>query len=173
MRPARRLLAVATLVTGLSAPAVAAAPLALAADDYPYRADISWSADPYGFTKRQCVSFAAVRLAQHRHAINNAQHWGSAYHWGDAARAQGITVSTRPVVGAIAQWNADERSSYFANGSRTVNGWVQAGGFGHVAYVSAVYGDGSVAVEQYNMNGARSYSTMHVKAPRYLYVGVR
>ena len=173
MRPVRRLLAVATLVTGLIAPAIATAPLALAADDYPYRSDTSWSADPYGFTKRQCVSFAAVRLAQHRHAISNSQRWGNANHWDEAARAHGITVSTRPVVGAIAQWNSFERSGYYANGSRTVNGWVMAGGYGHVAYVSAVYGDGSVAVEQYNMNGARSYSRMHVKAPRYLYVGVR
>ena len=171
MRPARRLLAVVTFVTALAAPLVAAAPLAYASDDYPYRTDTTQAADPYGFTKRQCVSFAAVRLAQHRHAISNAQQWGSAYHWAVTARARGIVVSTRPVVGAIAQWNAGERSPFYANGSRTVNGWVQGGDFGHVGYVSAVYSDGSVAIEQYNMSGARSYSTMHVKAPRYLYIG--
>ena len=173
MRPILRLLAVASLVTGLALPAVATAPIALASDDYPYRADTTRSADPWGFTKRQCVSFAAFRLAQHRHAISNTQHWGNAYNWDTAARNRGMAVSTRPVVGSIAQWNAWERSGYYANGSRTINGSVQAGSYGHVAYVTAVYTDGSATIEQYNMTGARTYSAMHVKAPRYLYIGVR
>jgi surface antigen len=38
--------------------------------------------------------------------------------------------------------------------------------------VTHVYSDGSVQIEQYNMSGTRSYSTMRVKAPRYLYDGV-
>jgi len=36
-----------------------------------------------------------------------------------------------------------------------------------------VYSDGSAQIEQYNMSGLRTWSTMHVRAPRYLYVGVR
>jgi hypothetical protein len=38
--------------------------------------------------------------------------------------------------------------------------------------VRAVYADGSALIEQYNMFSSRSYSTMRVKAPRYLYYGV-
>jgi len=36
--------------------------------------------------------------------------------------------------------------------------------------VLSVYSDGSVLVEQYNLYGDESYSTMRVKAPRYLHL---
>jgi surface antigen len=48
-----------------------------------------------------------------------------------------------------------------------------AGSQGHVGYVRGVYRDGSVSVEHYNGTGDRAYSVSRVKAPRYLYVGVR
>ncbi|MGB8652130.1 MAG: CHAP domain-containing protein, partial [Mycobacteriales bacterium] len=138
-------------------------------DDYPYRTDATNGFDPWGFTKRQCVSFAAWRLAQHGHALSNSRdNWGSAYTWDDTARRLGRTVTTHPVVGAIAQWNADESSPYYAPGSATANGHFTAGGYGHVAWVKSVYADGSVLVEQYNLGGSRAYSVMRVKAPRYL-----
>ena len=38
--------------------------------------------------------------------------------------------------------------------------------------VRAVYSDGSALVEQYNLNGQRSYGTTRVRAPRYLYYRV-
>jgi surface antigen len=142
-------------------------------DDYPYRAYTSNVADRWGFTVRQCVSFVAWREAQAGRPMSNAtQHWGSAYSWDEAAARLGVRISTHPVVGAIAQWNADERSAWYANGSTVANGYVQAGPYGHVAWVKYVYSDGSVLVEQYNMGGNRSYSTMRLKAPRYLYDGV-
>ncbi len=180
MRSARRvasaalmavLTAVALTTVGVSTAATATA--ATSGDDYPYRSDSSQSADNWGFTKRQCVSFAAWRLAQHHTTLRNGtQHWGSAYHWDTTARQLGYRVSNRPVKGAIAQWHAEERSPWYANGSQNANGYVQAGQYGHVAYVRSVYPDGSVLIEQYNMNGQRSFSTMRVRAPRYLYVGV-
>ena len=49
---------------------------------------------------------------------------------------------------------------------------MRAGSYGHVAYVEAVYADGSVRLAQYNMYGNRSYSLMRAKAPRYLYLGI-
>lgn len=161
------------------APTVAAAVLATAlpaaaattGNDYPYRTDTTQSADRWGFTKRQCVSFAAWRLAQHGHTISNSRNrWGSAYHWDETARSLGKVVSTTPQVGTIAQWNGNESSAYYGGGSTTPNGTMRAGSYGHVAYVIKVWADHSVTVEQYNMNGARTYSTAHVKAPRYLYV---
>ena len=145
-----------------------AVPASASGDDYPYRTDTTNSSDQWGFTKRQCVSFAAWRLAQHKHPLTNStQNWGNASHWDDAARARGVTVSTRPKVGSVAQWNAGERSTYYADGGI---GTFTAGSYGHVAYVTYVYGDNSVRIEQYNVSGNRSYAVMRVKAPRYLYI---
>jgi surface antigen len=165
----RRLLVVLALLAALMSPLLAS-PASAAGNDYPYRGDAQNRADKWGFTTRQCVSFAAWRLEQGKHAISNRGNtWGDAQKWDDTARARHIPVSARPKVGSIAQWNAGERSAYYAsNGAR---GYVTAGGYGHVAYVAKVYSDGSVLIEQYNMTGNRSYSTMRVKAPRYLYLG--
>ena len=140
-------------------------------DDYPYKNAVGNPTDQWGFTERQCVSFAAWRLAQHGHAINNSDNWGSAYNWDDTARRLGDTVTSVARVGEIAQWNANESSPYYGPGSATANGSFIAGGYGHVAYVKYVYADGSALVEQYNMNDSRSYSVMRVKAPRYLVIG--
>lgn len=141
-------------------------------DDYPYRTQSDFYAtDRWGFTERQCVSFAAWRLAQHGHAIDNKDNWGSALTWDDTARRLGYTVTTHAHVGAVAQWNADESGAYYSKGSATPNGHFTAGGYGHVGWVKQVYADGSALVEQYNMGGDRSYSVMRVKAPRYLLIG--
>lgn len=170
MRLLSRLLAVATLLVALLATAV---PAQAAGDDYPWRTDTTRTADSWGFTKRQCVSFVAWRMYQRKHPIRNStQRWGSALNWDDAARRLGYGVGTRAVAGSIAHWNAYEASAYYANGSTRPNGTLRAGSYGHVGYVQGVYSDGSVSVAQYNMNGARTYSVMRVKAPRYLYVSV-
>ena len=171
MRLIQRLLvglaAVAALTTLVASPASASG------DDYPWRTSTTNSLDSWGFTQRQCVSFVAWREAQAGRAMNNAQQqWGSALHWDEAAARLGVAIGTRPVVGAIAQWNAYERSPLWANGSSTPNGWIQAGSYGHVAIVKQVNSDGSVIVEQYNLSGTRTYSLTRVKAPRYLYDGV-
>ena len=140
-------------------------------DDYPYRTAVGNPTDKWGFTERQCVSFAAWRLAQHGRTINNSDNWGSAFTWDDAARRLGDTVTRTAHVGAVAQWNAGESSPYYAPGSAKPNGTFAAGGYGHVGWVKLVYADGSALVEQYNMGNSRSYSVMRVKAPRYLLIG--
>jgi surface antigen len=133
---------------------------------YPYATDTTNAPDPWGFTKRQCVSYVAWRLADAGRAIDNAtQRWGSALDWDEAAQRLGYTVTSRPTVGAVAHWDAHESSTYYANGG---TGAFVAGSMGHVAWVTKVYSDGSVQVAQYNGSGDRTYSTMHVKAPRYL-----
>ncbi len=151
------------------APAKTAAPVRTGTDDYPYRTATTNSYDDWGFTKRQCVSFAAWRLAQAGHALDNrAEGWGSALTWDDVARQRGIAVTAAPAVGAVAHWNAGEASAYYGPGSTTANGRFAAGSYGHVGWVTHVYADGSAQVEQYNSGGDRSWSSMHVKAPRYL-----
>ncbi len=160
--------AIAALLGTLLSPFLATPALA-SGDDYPYRTDTTRASDPWGFTKRQCVSFAAWELKQRGHPLSNAGNvWGNAYHWDDAARAKHFIVTTTPKVGAVAQWNASERSAYYPSSGGS--GYLQAGSYGHVAVVIRVYADRSVQVEQYNMSGNRSYSSMHVKAPRYLYL---
>ena len=138
-------------------------------DSYPYAGDTSGGSDPWGFTKRQCVSYVAWRLAQVGRPLDNGhQGWGSALDWDDTAARLGYGISTRPRVGAVAQWNAGEHSAYWSGASSSSDGTFVAGEVGHVAWVTAVYSDGSVLVAQYNGTGDRSYSTMRVKAPRYL-----
>ena len=150
-----------------------AAPAAAAGDDYPYRADSSGTADRWGFTKRQCTSFTAWRMQQRGNRLDNGtQRWGSALTWDETARRLGHRIGSRPVVGAVAHWNAGERSSYYAPGSSTP-GTMTAGSSGHVAYVRGVHSDGSVSVEHYNLRGERRYGVSRVRAPRYLYVGVQ
>lgn len=180
MHPVRRVFlttatatATASLAAAMTLP-VATPASAAVVDAYPYRADTTSSADAWGFTKRQCVSFVAWREAKAGRPMNNVtQRWGSALTWDDAAARMGYPISTRPVVGAIAQWNANEGSAWWANGSKVANGRITAGPAGHVAWVRSVNPDGSVVVEQYNMGGNRAYSVMRVKAPRYVYYKVR
>lgn len=169
----RRLLTL--LLTSLAVLLVVPSPAsASAADDYPYRLDQTGSADPWGFARRQCVSFVAWRLEQRRAPlVDDAEAWGDAAHWDEAAAGLGWRAGTRPVVGAVAQWNAQERSAYYPGESTHSRGVLTAGSVGHVGYVRAVYADGSASVEQYNLAGDRRYSVLRLRAPRYLYVGVR
>lgn len=161
------------VVPAAAAPAAgAAAPAARVGDDYPWRLDRSLDADAYGFTKRQCVSFVAWRLAQRSTPVHSAQGWGSALTWDDTAVRLGHRIGVRPVVGAVAHWNAWESSPTWLDSSRRVNGTVVAGSAGHVAYVQRVHSDGSVTVRAYNALGTRAYSTARLWAPRYLYLGV-
>jgi surface antigen len=159
------------VVVGLLAPA---APARAYTDDYPWARSTVSQPDSFGFTQRQCVSYAAWRLYKAGHRINNATryngrtyYWGNASNWDNTASALHKTISRTPRVGAVAQWNAYERSAYYAGGGV---GTFQAGSLGHTAWVAGVYSDGSVLVRQYNVSGSRSYSQMRVRAPRYLYL---
>ena len=171
MRNLRRLLVLLTCVVAFSAGTLS--PASAVGDDYPWKYDTTNTADRWGFTKRQCVSFVAWRMAQRNHPLNNAtQRWGSALTWDDTARRLGYGVGTRAVPGSIAHWNAFERAAYYTTGAVSPNGTLTAGGYGHVGYVQGVYPDGSASVVQYNLSGTRKYSTTRVRAPRYLYVSV-
>lgn len=75
--------------------------------------------------------------------------WGNANTWADGARAAGITVSSVPVVGAIAQTSA---------------GWA-----GHVAIVVGV-GDGTVTVAEMNVLGLDVVDTNTYSASTFVYI---
>ena len=145
---------------------------ASATDDYPWRLSGGDSADAFGFTTRQCVSFVAWRLAQRGNRLDNAREgWGDARTWDESARRLGHRVGRAPVVGAVAHWDAHERGPLHTGGPR-LRGVMLAGAYGHVAWVQHVHTDGSATVAHYNGTGTGAFSTSRVKAPRYLYVGV-
>lgn len=150
-----------------------AAQAAVGSDDYPYKtASTTAASDPWMFTKRQCVSFAAWRLAQSGRTISNKGNaWGHAYNWDTVAVRKGKTVSSNPRAGAIAHWNAGNTSTVYDRYGKAI-GTMKAGSYGHVAYVIKVINSSKriVLIEQYNMSGNRNYSQMRVTAPRYLYL---
>jgi surface antigen len=173
VRPARPLTRpVRAAVTTHASPVVAAPRAAVvtraAGDAYPYRTSQTDAHDAWGFTQRQCVSYAAWRLAEAGHAISNDRDgWGSASGWDDTARRLGLVVDATPTVGAIAHWDAGESSTAWVGSAR---GTFTAGGYGHVGYVTQVFADGSVQVAQYNATGNRAFSTMRLSAPRFLHI---
>ena len=64
--------------------------------------------------------------------------WGNASAWTSVASSAGYTVNNSPSVGAIAHSNPN------------TNG---AGGYGHVAVVESIDGDGSITVSEMAWNG--------------------
>lgn len=144
-----------------------------AGNDYPYATQTNTGAvDPWGFTERQCVSFAAWRAHQRGHDMHNttATPWGNATHWDTEATALHVAVNTTPTVGAFAQWHANEKRTW-TSGSATY--WFAAGPTGHVAYVAAVYTDGTVLLEDYNgFGGSRVYGSKRLPrtaVPRFIH----
>ena len=169
----RRAVELTTAVLAMSTSLVAGAAPASAKDDYPWRGASGVAADSWGFTLRQCVSWTAFKLAQRGAPLDNRRdRWGNAANWDDAARRLGHGIGTRPVVGAVAHWNAGERGAAYTGRSPKANGFVIGGGTGHVGYVTGVHADGSAVVQHYNQDGKGTWSIVRVRAPRYLYVRV-
>lgn len=165
--------AVPTLALTAALLLLGAAPALASGNDYPYADQTSTTAlDPRNFTERQCTSFVAWRSHQNGADLRDtaATPWGNASHWPQEARALGDIVNSTPTVGAFAQWNAGEKASW-TTGTGTY--WFTAGSDGHIAYVAAVYTDGTVLLEDYNgFGGSRTYSTKQLPAtgvPRYIH----
>lgn len=107
-------------------------------------------ADPLGYGCRQCVSYTAWRVGQHTGSF--PYFWGNANQWPASARSAGIETGTTPRVNSV--------------------GVISAGTYGHVVWVEAVNGDGTVDVSQYNYYNAGGagwghYSKMRVNASSY------
>lgn len=109
-------------------------------ENYPYTGAsyYSNSPDPWGMYKRQCVSFAAWKVASSGRVMPYWGGRGNANLWDDNARSSGIPVDSNPTVGSVAVDNS--------------------GYYGHVMFVEEVYGDGTILVSQYNADGAGHYS---------------
>lgn len=111
---------------------------------YPW-ADVGFpnsSADPWGMYKRQCVSYTAWKVWK---SGRHMPYWGgrgNANQWDDNARAAGIPVDNNPRVGDVAVSNT--------------------GYYGHVMYVEAVHGDGTITISQYNAKWDGRYSEARI-----------
>ena len=120
--------------------------------DYPYRGRCN-GIDKWGLTACQCTSFVAWKLntiseIPFTNNYKNAR-WSNANSWDDAARRAGLVVDNNPTVGSVAQSDA--------------------GGYGHVAWVSGVDGD-NVQIEEYNFSGVLDYHTRSVKKSKFSYI---
>ena len=110
--------------------------------------------DSWGMYSRQCVSYAAFKVNQ---AYGNMPYWGgigNANQWGNNARASGIKVSATPAVGTV--------------------GVLYDGPYGHVGWVEAVHGDGTITISQYNAGWSGEYSVWRVSSSffqEYIYFG--
>lgn len=145
---------------------------------YPYRPGSNPLAlDANGFVVGQCTSFVAWWLGAHHVPLavltvgpRGTGSFLNASIWDTAARTAGFAVGRRPVVGAVAQWHAGERSR-----SRDSDGrwWLFAAGEpGHVAVVIGVLPDGQAEWVEYGWQGRPQLHEGHGWAPRYLYLGV-
>ncbi len=148
-RAARQRAAEAAARRGAPAPAPMPSPQAAAASagmGYVDGRSYPWANAPFpneivdrwGMYQRQCVSYTAWKVAA---SGRHMPYWGgrgNANQWDDNARAAGIPVDSTPRVGDIAVSNR--------------------GHYGHVMYVEAVNGDGTIRISQYNAGWDGRYS---------------
>jgi peptidoglycan DL-endopeptidase CwlO len=109
------------------------------------------SVDSWGMLNRECVSYAAYRVASSGRTMPNWGGSGDAYQWPADAAAAGIPESNSPQAGDVLIAPAS-----------------MIGGVGHAMYVESIEDGGWVHVSQYNWwpteNGPYGlYSEMDVK----------
>lgn len=85
--------------------------------------------DPWGYLIGECTSYAAWKRASVGRPVPRGL--GNAKTWGTRASAMGYSVDSLPRVGDVIVMP-------------------YLGGYGHVAYVEAVYGNGTVLISEYN-----------------------
>lgn len=139
------------LVIALLAGLVLAPTATAGTDDYPAQwrnAAQDSTIDSWGYYNRECTSFVAWRLHA-RNGFEMPRAIGNAGSWGSWFSAHGYAVNGTPGVGAIAESS------------------------GHVAWVEAVNGDGTVTIEEYNYNYNGTYNERRVAASTFHYIHAR
>lgn len=104
--------------------------------------------DGHGYGCRQCASYAAWRMAKETGSYPT--NWGDAIDFPSHARAAGYTVDYTPSANSLAVMSTSQA------------GVPQ----GHIAYVEAVYGNGTMLISQYNYyyNGWGNYTEMTINS---------
>ena len=93
-------------------------------------APINAYVDQWGLYSRQCVSYVAWKIWSTGRYVPHFQGAGNANQWPSTAARHGISSGSTPKVGSAAV--------------------MMAGYYGHVMYVEAVHGDGTITVSDYN-----------------------
>jgi peptidoglycan DL-endopeptidase CwlO len=121
-------------------------------DDYPWPDQLTiqqgGGLSPFNYYYRECVDFVAWRMNRDAGVTSAPWKWvwtnlaqGSAWKWKNEWIRHGWATGPTPVVGAVA--------------------WFPGGN--HVAYVSGILPDGSVAIEEYNW-GPNNYGQRIIPA---------
>lgn len=103
--------------------------------------------DDWGMYTRQCVSYTAFKVQQ---TYGNMPYWGgvgNANQWDDNARAAGIPTGSTPKAGAVAI--------------------VNAGTYGHAAWVESVNADGTINISHFNVGWTGDYAEWYNLSPSY------
>lgn len=100
--------------------------------------------DNWGMYNRECVSYTAFKVYESGRYMPYWGGRGNANLWDDNARAAGIPVDRSPRAGDVAVWHI--------------------GTYGHVMYVEAVRGDGSILISEYNYDWTGRYSERVISA---------
>ncbi|MDB5165412.1 MAG: hypothetical protein JWM00_302 [Candidatus Saccharibacteria bacterium] len=93
--------------------------------------------DPWGLYTRECVSYAAWKVHSTGRFVPHFGGRGNANQWPSTVAAYGIDSGSTPRAGSVAMW--------------------PIGYYGHVMYVEAVNGDGTINVSDYNLNWDGNY----------------
>lgn len=87
--------------------------------------------DTWGLYTRECVSYAAWKVHSTGRFVPHFGGRGNANQWPSTTAAHGIPNGYEPRAGSVAVW--------------------YIGYYGHVMYVEAVHGDGTITVSDYNL----------------------
>lgn len=107
--------------------------------------------DPWGLYTRECVSYVAWKVWSTGRYVPHFNGAGNANQWPSTTAKHGIANGSTPKAGAAAVMNI--------------------GYYGHVMYVEAVNGDGTITVSDYNFawDGLYRYYTRSASGLTYIY----
>jgi surface antigen len=107
--------------------------------------------DPWGLYTRECVSYVAWKIWSTGRYVPHFAGAGNANQWPSTAARHGISSGSTPKVGSAAV--------------------MDIGYYGHVMYVEAVNGDGTITVSDYNFDwdGLYRYYTRSASGLTYVY----
>lgn len=107
--------------------------------------------DSWALYNRECVSYVAWKVANSGRFVPNFGGQGHAYQWPATTARYGIPQGSTPKVGSAAI--------------------MYGGPYGHVMYVEAVNGDGTITVSDYNLglDGLYRYYTRPASGLTYIY----
>lgn len=106
--------------------------------------------DPWGLYTRECVSYAAWKVASTGRFVPHFGGAGNAKQWPSTVARYGIQSGSAPRAGSVAMW--------------------PIGYYGHVMYVESVNADGSITVSDYNLEWDGLYRTYTRSASGLTYI---